>query len=161
MRLILLTVGNFWRRHRAPHKILCSVWHKWCGCRRFLVISKQYSIVFAFIFHLHITFFMLLLLPKLLHLQKCQALANYNNILSEAFPFDWLMIKSSLLLPYWWFQIDVTYYLPWVLPYILFFQLLCHHPHSCDEAENKFKESLQLACRIMQYWSKRCVRKKI
>lgn len=32
---------------------------------------------------------------------------------------------------------------------------LYQHPHSCDQAEHKFKASLQLACRIIQYWSKR------
>lgn len=109
----------------------------WCCCRRFLVTSKQYSIIFAFIFQLHMTFFMLFLLPKLLHLQKYQTLVNYNNIFSEAYPFDWLVMKSSLLLPCWWFQTAIAYSLPGVLPYILFFQLLYQHLHSCNQAEFK------------------------
>lgn len=46
--------------------------------------------IFVFILQLHMTFFMLLLLPKLLQLQKYQTLVNYSNIISEAYPFVWL-----------------------------------------------------------------------
>lgn len=129
-------------------------------CRRFLVTSKQYSIIFAFIFQLHMTSFMLFLLPKLLHLQTYQPLVNYNKVLSEAFLFDWLVLESSFLLPCWWFQTAIAYCLPWVLPYILFFQLLYQHPHFWDQGDHKLKASLQLAYRIMQYWSKRCDRRR-
>lgn len=52
-----------------------------------LVTSKQYSMIFVFIFQLHMTSFMLLLLPKLLQLQKYQTLVDYSNIISEAYPY--------------------------------------------------------------------------
>lgn len=69
----------------------------WCCWMMVLTTSREYSMIFVFVFQLHVTFSMLLL-PKLLQLQKYQALVNYSAIISETYPSVWLVGAASMLM---------------------------------------------------------------
>lgn len=110
------------------------------------VTSKQYNMIFIFIFQLHMTSFMLLLLPKLLQLQKKQTLVNYRNIISEACP-----------LVGWCWEVYCFH--------VCDFRSLCHtalsvalcvsfsNLYSWEQAQHRLKPKLQLSHRVwtLQY----------